>query len=371
MKGKVGNIIVLLTAIVSALLLAEVAVRIFGSQETENLMHNNYFPHSQYGWTFTQNLKKGFSSADFLITINTNERGFRGPLYDHKKRPGTYRILGLGDSTLFGWGVNYDDIVLSQLEEMLQEDPRFRDKKVEGINMGIPAFSTPQYRKILTTEGEKWNPDLVLVFFDSNDWIEEFDFKKKFVDKDGFLISHQQEFSFRSLREFLAPARFFLKKNSQMYMLVRDRFKRLLMEKKLMGVPNVELYRKDKDFSKKHVNTLEAINDMHRYSRDRLNSDFLLFIIPAKMHVRESLHDIVKKAYNLSDDDYDWLQPQSILIDYCRSNNIPYLYPIQVLQEDETTQRRTYFDIDGHWNTLGHRVAAKEISQYLRSETRN
>jgi len=148
MKEKIGNIVVLLIAIIVVLLLCEGIIRVFASQKTQTLFHNNYYPHAQYGWTFKPNFKKDFLAADFSVRIETNEQGFRGPQHDYIKKPHTYRILGLGDSMLFGWGVNYDEIVLSQLEGMLQADSKFKDKHVESINMGIPAYSTPQYRKL-------------------------------------------------------------------------------------------------------------------------------------------------------------------------------------------------------------------------------
>lgn len=63
---------------------------------------------------------------DMLVTfkavaVRTNALGFRGPpaAPPGPPAPGTIRILGLGDSFMFGWGVEYEDCFASVLQEML------------------------------------------------------------------------------------------------------------------------------------------------------------------------------------------------------------------------------------------------------------
>jgi hypothetical protein len=70
--------------------------------------------------------------------LHTNSQGFREPADTPARRPkGTYRILALGDSWMFGLGVNDAQTIPSQVEQMLAEQKGWN---VEIINAGVPGF---------------------------------------------------------------------------------------------------------------------------------------------------------------------------------------------------------------------------------------
>ena len=46
-------------------------------------------------------------SVEFMgATVTTDANGFRNPAPSIRKAPGVFRIVGLGDSSMFGWGVH-------------------------------------------------------------------------------------------------------------------------------------------------------------------------------------------------------------------------------------------------------------------------
>lgn len=106
--------------------------------------------------------------VEFLsVPLRTNSHGFRGPERPIAKAPGTWRIVGLGDSVLFGWGVRYEDTGLAQLEQMIQAtSPGW---VVEAIDTGVPGYNTAMEAKVLQTKGLQFAPDLVIVDFVGND----------------------------------------------------------------------------------------------------------------------------------------------------------------------------------------------------------
>ena len=125
-----------------------------------------FIPHATIRTTYASD-PRGYFGAGNRIDHVHNSAGWRDLEHERAKPPGTYRILGLGDSYLFGRGVRREDIVLTQLELLLAE-PR-PDSAIETINTAEPGSNTVMQRDLLKEAGIRFAPDLVLVFFVLND----------------------------------------------------------------------------------------------------------------------------------------------------------------------------------------------------------
>ncbi len=103
--------------------------------------------------------------------VRTNSHGFRGAELPLAKRGGEKRILGLGDSVLFGQGVRQGQDYLSQLIELLnaQAQQRAAEFSWTGINTAVPGYNTAVEVALLRERGLAFEPDLVLLGFVSND----------------------------------------------------------------------------------------------------------------------------------------------------------------------------------------------------------
>jgi hypothetical protein len=99
--------------------------------------------------------------------VDINSDGFRGPVYPRQPRPGTIRILGIGDSVMFGWGVREEDSYLRVLEGMLSQHKS--DTRFEVINTAVPGYNTAMEVATLEKRGLAFHPDLVIVGFVGND----------------------------------------------------------------------------------------------------------------------------------------------------------------------------------------------------------
>lgn len=116
---------------------------------------------------------RGYFGEDRSIDHVFASTGWRGREVAVEKLPSTFRILGLGDSYLYGQGVRAEDVCLRRVEEMLR---RARpDLSVETINAGISGMNTAQERDLLVGRGFAYSPDLVIVHFVPNDVEEEAD----------------------------------------------------------------------------------------------------------------------------------------------------------------------------------------------------
>jgi hypothetical protein len=108
------------------------------------------------------------------VPVRTNALGFRDNRnYQLEKRPGTFRILVLGDSVTFGHGSVYEHTYPLLLEQRLKAWKPSVDWQV--WNLGVPGYNTSQELAYLLEVGSAYRPDLVVVGFFGNDFSDNHD----------------------------------------------------------------------------------------------------------------------------------------------------------------------------------------------------
>jgi lysophospholipase L1-like esterase len=93
--------------------------------------------------------------------VHVNSQRTRGPEFSVPKPAGVIRILSLGDSTTFGWGLSDEETYSHQLEKKLNE--RNQGRRFEVINAGCNAWSYPQLKSFFNHYGVEFQPDYILV----------------------------------------------------------------------------------------------------------------------------------------------------------------------------------------------------------------
>lgn len=107
-----------------------------------------------------------FLGEDFDI----NERGYRTPMVDYEKPDDVYRIVVVGDSVPFGWGVAESACFPRRLETLLNERERpFGRARVEVVNLSGPGRGLGDYLIVFEHEALKYHPDFVIVPLVFND----------------------------------------------------------------------------------------------------------------------------------------------------------------------------------------------------------
>ncbi len=99
--------------------------------------------------------------------LTTSDSGYRGRDVTTPKPAGTYRIVGIGDSYMFGQGVADHETYLAQLPGLLKEG--WPGRSVETVNLAVPGFNTVMAVATLRARGPALQPDLILIEVVGND----------------------------------------------------------------------------------------------------------------------------------------------------------------------------------------------------------
>ncbi|UCE62940.1 MAG: SGNH/GDSL hydrolase family protein, partial [Nitrospirota bacterium] len=166
LKGKWKESILLVGSLLFASLIGEGILRFVDHPLSKPFIDQNAWqqPSKVLGFTMVPNFE-GRGPLD--VPIKTNAQGFRDDgEHSWTKPPGVIRILGLGDSFTFGWGVSLEETFLKKLEGRMR---RLTGLKIETINAGVPIWDLNHYYVYYKEIGVRYAPDIVLLSYFFND----------------------------------------------------------------------------------------------------------------------------------------------------------------------------------------------------------
>ncbi len=157
-----GCLLLVASSLVAACI-GELGVRAFGHRPLLVMDDRTVFWHFDplLGWHHRPGQQGLFVRAGDRVEVRINDRGLRDHDYAYQRSAGKQRILVLGDSFAWGYGVAQDEIFTERIEATLDD--------VEVINAGVSGYSTDQELLWLKHEGVKYRPDLVILLLVGND----------------------------------------------------------------------------------------------------------------------------------------------------------------------------------------------------------
>ncbi len=100
------------------------------------------------------------------VLFESNSEGFRTKDISKKKDKDVIRIVFMGDSVTFGWGVNQEERFSNVLEKKLNSiQNQFR---FEVINFGIPGYTSYHGQVVFDKYALKYSPDVIFLSFGAN-----------------------------------------------------------------------------------------------------------------------------------------------------------------------------------------------------------
>jgi lysophospholipase L1-like esterase len=135
---------------------------IYLQEPGHELTGHRYLYDAQLGW---RNIP-GWQSTTMGKPLSINSHGLRDREYKWDKPPGVKRILVLGDSFAWGYGVADSEI----FTEVLERELAGGKQSWQVLNSGVSGWGTDQEYLFLNSEGFRYSPDIViLAFFCVND----------------------------------------------------------------------------------------------------------------------------------------------------------------------------------------------------------
>ncbi|MFH0958460.1 MAG: GDSL-type esterase/lipase family protein [Pseudomonadota bacterium] len=195
---KIGQILInfalVLASTAIVIIFFELGLRALGyspsyfSPWAANLWKNDPY----LGWINAEGQQGFFEHPQFRVSVNINSKSLRDIEHSPEKSKQTKRVLILGDSFVWGFGVEAEQ----RFSNIIQKEVSSTTNKVEVINAGVSGWSTDQELLWLEKYGLSYNPDLVILLFYQNDlednlrlMVNNFYRKPRFVLKDdGELI---------------------------------------------------------------------------------------------------------------------------------------------------------------------------------------
>lgn len=158
------------TALLIAVLVAEVALALADYPPTLTEHQQLFMQYDSIrGWRNVAGGRGRYATSEYVVSLDYNERAYRGPLHAYPKPPGVFRVVVIGDSYIEGYSVARENRAAEVAEAALAAEAG-TGRRVEIISLGTGGYSTDQELLWLESEGLRYAPDLVVVFQVDNDY---------------------------------------------------------------------------------------------------------------------------------------------------------------------------------------------------------
>lgn len=111
--------------------------------------------------------RAGAAGEIFGTYYEINANGFRGPVHAETNPEDRKRLVVMGDSIAFGFGVDVEETFPRVIETLLAS--RLPKAKIEVVNLGVGGYNAWNEARLLEDVGLAYGPDVVLVQFSIND----------------------------------------------------------------------------------------------------------------------------------------------------------------------------------------------------------
>lgn len=323
----IQNIAVFFIAIILFLILFEVFLNV--TAKTEKQMNVDFDHFCVYkedaltDYSLENNFEKILINRIYEIYIKTNSIGLReNDEVNPQKDDGVNRVFFLGDSFVFGYGVDQNKTIPFFLEEKLNE--KFPERKFEVLNMGVPGYDFSK-ENLYFDRFTSYAPDVVLIGANITDF--DLDVKDQCQRVNVYkCIVRLDECNEPSSTSFMDEYLGGLKSYN-------------FVTEKTTAFFSAEKFEKEWEIEKK---SLEELIDKLKSN----NTKAAIVIMP--------LHAILENESFVK-------QRHMLIADVAKSKSIPVIdLSDSIAQKNNETS--LYIPIDEHLNTLGTEFAAQEIA---------
>jgi lysophospholipase L1-like esterase len=343
-RGILINLSLIVLSTLFALFLSEIALRLMGLNPLYVSPERDRFwkYDSLLGWAHKPGQEGIFETPQFRTAVRINENGLRDRQHSYERQNDIERILVLGDSFAWGYGVEESERFSQLLEKSLH---------VEVINAGVSGYSTDQELLWYRSEGIKYQTDLVILVLAGNDvgdndrqLVSTIYYKPKFVIEEGQLVpigypvpkTSPQGRLIYSLSQRSALAYFLV----QRYFDLLSLYNGSKVNSDHANSPGSALKTEREPFKL----TIALIDEMRTIAESRKARFMIVTTDKWWNHPSgETYKDFI-----------DTLQTEGFLV--LDVESMPGFDPVEMLIPD-----------DGHWSRAGHEFVAEKIKDFIES----
>jgi lysophospholipase L1-like esterase len=375
MKPVYKNIILLLVSIIVVLLLLEIFFRIFAPQVTYSAARKSSPAVWQKSDYLPDTLKPNSKDThiglygDFNVTIEVNSYGLRD--YERPIARNISRILAVGDSMTFGYGVEMNETYPKYLERMTNKN----SIKYQVFNAGGTSGDSPgtYYLYLKNYAIQKFNPNILIVGFYYND-ISDPKRYEILQDKNGLPIKIRSTYHYiddngriRITKSTLPILKYEIGNKIYGFLLTKSHFFSFI--KKVVTNIFFVVFR-DRFYDINSSSDIENYWDLNKRMllainnlATRNNAKLIIIIIPERKQVNDKLW----KQYSriIGEEKLDRTKPNSIIKEFGAKNNITIIDMYSIFHDKNKEMSLLYLKIDGHINPEGHKVIAEEVYKYI------
>jgi hypothetical protein len=288
MKAILFRCAAVLISLLIVAVFAEAALRIFvPSRLRVSLGERNFFCRFDHelGWAPLENISGMQGLVGKRFVVHQNQFGLRGPDdMQLKKRPGKKRRLVLGDSYVWGFGAN---------QENLFSAPEVHRTDDEILNFGVSGYGTDQEYLFYLKKGQSFDVDQVVLAFTLYNDVEnnlapkQYSHLKPYFTREGEqLVLHNKHVRDTRFRSFCDG----LNRHSRVCNLVGEGFadlKSALFPKRRKPEADIAVSDADRAGIELSIAIIRKLKD----AVAARSSEFCVVFIPYEQHINKRLPD--------------------------------------------------------------------------------
>jgi lysophospholipase L1-like esterase len=347
MKNAVLKIVLIVSGLLLAFLLMEGFLRLFYPQIFPVHPPGMYIEDPEIGYVLTPGYSGELERAEFRTPIHIGQSGLRGR-DPAPRQQDTVRILVLGDSQAWGFGVTDSQTFSAVLEDSLSQ--RFPERDIQVLNAGVPGYGTADELAFLEARGEELQPDIVVVqFLSVNALIENQTPAYEWAAiEDGMLTSRSSQSEAGETRASLPDTvRKWLKANSHAARLAFDVLGYLGVRAGVLG--NIDSLWGE-DFTEEQARLGIAYLVKIADTANELSAKCIFLYSTGKAHATQDVYEQPKSA--------------GIVIEAARRANVPWIDSAKLLSMNDQKDKYYYWG-NGHWTPDGHAAIARILEEYI------
>ena len=371
-----SNTILLVSSLVIILAMLEIYFRVFDPQSLRLSR-----PDAVLGWNHIPNTLGFWRKSCFSSELKFNSEGMRDIEHAHEKPQGTYRIVVIGDSYVTAQEVAFNETFVRQL----QHDLIRRGKNIDVLGFGVRGFGTDQEYLLLGNYALKYDPDLVILTFVSNDVRNNFLALEKNPAKPYFELTPDSRLTPRPftpmpdlsgswksvLFENLDTVRFVYFRAAQVT-IMHNALVKFGIYANVVPTPsgpddlmNNTVYRDPPwplEWEASWRVTRGLLHEMKNTSKN-IGAEFILFSVTREVQVDDKMFKALEEHHPNIPLAYDNLDKR--LATFSENEGIAYVSSLVAMRELQASGKSVHLSCDGHWSPEAHKRAADLLADYL------